>query len=257
MTLKGKTALVTGSTSGIGLGIAARLAAAGANVVVNGFGDIDAAVRELSVHGTRIGHHGADMAQPEQIAEMIAYVEREFGGLDILVNNAGIQHVAALEDFPVERWNAIIAINLSSVFHTTRLALPGMRQRGWGRILNIASTHGLVASAGKSAYVAAKHGLVGFSKVLALETADTDITINTVCPSYVKTPLVDKQIADQARTRGISEADVVSQVMLKPMPKGVFIGLDELAGITAFLTSPAARNITGQTIVVDGGWTVQ
>ena len=175
----------------------------------------------------------------------------------MLVNNAGLQHVAPLEDFPVAKWEHLIQVMLIGVARLTRAVLPGMRERGFGRIINIGSIHSLVASPYKSAYVAAKHGLLGFSKVIALETADADITINTICPSYVKTPLVDKQIADQARTRGIPESEVVRQIMLAPMPKGVFIGVDELAGITAFLMSPAARNITGQTIVVDGGWTAQ
>jgi 3-hydroxybutyrate dehydrogenase len=195
-----------------------------------------------------------DVTSQDSIDAALATISRP---IDVLVNNAGLQHVSPLEEFPIEKWDFLVQVMLVGVARLTRAVLPGMRERGFGRIVNIGSIHALVASPYKSAYVAAKHGLVGFSKVLALETADTDITINTVCPSYVKTPLVDKQIADQARTRGISEADVVSQVMLKPMPKGVFIGLDELAGITAFLTSPAARNITGQTIVVDGGWTVQ
>ena len=260
MQFKGRTALVTGSTSGIGLGIAHALAKEGANVIVNGLAsdaEIAKVVAEVGAHGTKVAYDPANMLRNNQIADMIAKAEKDFGSLDILVNNAGIQHVAPIEEFPIEKWDFLVQVMLVGVARLTRAVLPGMRERGFGRIVNIGSIHALVASPYKSAYVAAKHGLVGFSKVLALETADTDITINTVCPSYVKTPLVDKQIADQARTRGISEADVVSQVMLKPMPKGVFIGLDELAGITAFLTSPAARNITGQTIVVDGGWTVQ
>jgi 3-hydroxybutyrate dehydrogenase len=177
--------------------------------------------------------------------------------LDVLINNAGLQHVAPLEEFPIARWDFLIQVMLTGVARVTRAALPGMRQRGFGRIVNIGSIHSLVASPYKSAYVAAKHGLVGFTRAIALETADTDITINTICPSYVKTPLVETQIAGQSRTRGIPEEAVVREVMLKPMPKGVFIGFDELAGITAFLASPTARNITGQTIVVDGGWTAQ
>jgi 3-hydroxybutyrate dehydrogenase len=259
--LKGKTALVTGSTSGIGLAIARALANDGANVMINGFGDAGAIEKERAAlereFGVKARYSNADMSKPSEIAAMIAATEKEFGSLDVLVNNAGIQHVANIEDFPPEKWDAIIAINLSSSFHTIRAAVPGMKKRKWGRIINIASAHGLVASGQKAAYVAAKHGLVGFSKVIALETAGTDITINTICPTYVKTPLVDKQIADQARTRGIPESQVVSDVMLKPMPKGVFITFEELAGITAFLMSPAARNITGHTIDVDGGWTVQ
>jgi len=190
----------------------------------------------------------------DSVAAALAAISRP---VDVLVNNAGLQHVSPLEEFPLGKWDFLIQVMLVGVARLTRAVLPGMRQRGFGRIVNIGSIHALVASPYKSAYVAAKHGLVGFSKVVALETADTDITINTVCPSYVKTPLVDKQIADQARTRGIPEAEVVSQIMLKPMPKGVFIEMDELAGITAFLCSPAARNMTGQTLVVDGGWTVQ
>ncbi|MBB4865659.1 3-hydroxybutyrate dehydrogenase [Pseudomonas nitritireducens] len=256
MTLKGKTALVTGSTSGIGLGIAAKLAQAGANVVVNGFGDIDGAVRELSVHGTRIGHHGADMAQPEQIGQMIAYVEREFGGLDILVNNAGIQHVAALEDFPVERWNAIIAINLSSVFHTTRLALPGMRQRGWGRILNIASTHGLVASAGKSAYVAAKHGVIGLTKTTALETATTAITCNAICPGWVLTPLVQQQI-DARVQAGATPEQARHDLLAEKQPSLDFVTADQLGELALFLCSEAAAQVRGAAWNMDGGWVAQ
>ena len=194
------------------------------------------------------------MTSDDSVAAALAAISRP---VDVLVNNAGLQHVSPLEEFPLGKWDFLIQVMLVGVARLTRAVLPGMRQRGFGRIVNIGSIHALVASPYKSAYVAAKHGLVGFSKVVALETADTDITINTVCPSYVKTPLVDKQIADQARTRGIPEAEVVSQIMLKPMPKGVFIEMDELAGITAFLCSPAARNMTGQTLVVDGGWTVQ
>lgn len=256
MTLNGKTALVTGSTSGIGLGIAAKLAQAGANVVVNGFGDIDAVVAELSVHGTRIGHHGADMAQPEQIAEMIAYVEREFGGLDILVNNAGIQHVAALEDFPVERWDSIIAINLSSVFHTTRLALPGMRQRGWGRILNIASTHGLVASAGKSAYVAAKHGVIGLTKTTALETATSAITCNAICPGWVLTPLVQRQI-DARIEAGATPEQARHDLLAEKQPSLDFVTADQLGELALFLCSEAAAQVRGAAWNMDGGWVAQ
>lgn len=256
MTLKGKTALVTGSTSGIGLGIAARLAKAGANVVVNGFGDIDAVVAELSEHGTRIGHHGADMAQPEQIAEMIAYVEHEFGGLDILVNNAGIQHVAALEEFPVERWDSIIAINLSSVFHTTRLALPGMRQRGWGRILNIASTHGLVASAGKSAYVAAKHGVIGLTKTTALETATSSITCNAICPGWVLTPLVQRQI-DARIEAGATPEQARHDLLAEKQPSLDFVTADQLGELALFLCSEAAAQVRGAAWNMDGGWVAQ
>ena len=248
--------LITGAGSGIGAGIATELAAAGHHLVVT---DVNREAADTVAAGIRSAGGSAealvlDVTSDDSVAAALAAVSRP---VDVLVNNAGLQHVAPLEEFPIAKWDFLVQVMLVGVARLTRAVLPGMRERGFGRIVNIGSIHSLVASPYKSAYVAAKHGLVGFSKVVALETADTDITINTLCPTYVKTPLVDKQIADQARTRGISEADVVSQVMLKPMPKGVFIGLDELAGITAFLTSPAARNITGQTIVVDGGWTVQ
>lgn len=256
MNLKGKIALVTGATSGIGLGIAERLAAAGAQVVINGFGDVAGALAELGRHGTRVGHHPADMADPAQIAEMIAYVEREFGALDILVNNAGIQHVEAVEDFPVERWNAIIAINLSAVFHTTRLALPGMRQRGWGRILNIASTHGLVASAGKSAYVAAKHGVVGLTKSVALETATTPITCNAICPGWVLTPLVQQQI-DARVAAGASPEQARHDLLAEKQPSLEFVTPAQLGELALFLCSEAAAQVRGAAWNMDGGWVAQ
>ncbi|MEL7937572.1 MULTISPECIES: 3-hydroxybutyrate dehydrogenase [Pseudomonas] len=256
MNLKGKIALVTGATSGIGLGIAERLAAAGAQVVINGFGDIAGALAELGRHGTRVGHHPADMADPAQIAEMIAYVEREFGALDILVNNAGIQHVEAVEDFPVERWNAIIAINLSAVFHTTRLALPGMRRRGWGRILNIASTHGLVASAGKSAYVAAKHGVVGLTKSVALETATTPITCNAICPGWVLTPLVQQQI-DARVAAGASPEQARHDLLAEKQPSLEFVTPAQLGELALFLCSEAAAQVRGAAWNMDGGWVAQ
>ncbi|WP_141453239.1 3-hydroxybutyrate dehydrogenase [Pseudoxanthomonas sp. z9] len=248
--------LVTGAASGIGAGVASRLAEAGHHLIVS---DLDPAAAETVAAGIRAAGGSAesvalDVTSDDSVAVALATISRP---VDVLVNNAGLQHVSPLEEFPLGKWDFLIQVMLVGVARLTRAVLPGMRQRGFGRIVNIGSIHALVASPYKSAYVAAKHGLVGFSKVIALETADTDITINTVCPSYVKTPLVDKQIADQARTRGIPEAEVVSQIMLKPMPKGVFIEMDELAGITAFLCSPAARNMTGQTLVVDGGWTVQ
>lgn len=248
--------LVTGAASGIGAGVASRLADAGHHLVIS---DLDSAAAETVAAGIRAAGGSAesvalDVTSDDSVAAALAAISRP---VDVLVNNAGLQHVSPLEEFPLGKWDFLIQVMLVGVARLTRAVLPGMRQRGFGRIVNIGSIHALVASPYKSAYVAAKHGLVGFSKVIALETADTDITINTVCPSYVKTPLVDKQIADQARTRGIPEAEVVSQIMLKPMPKGVFIEMDELAGITAFLCSPAARNMTGQTLVVDGGWTVQ
>ncbi|MCM2329902.1 3-hydroxybutyrate dehydrogenase [Geopseudomonas sagittaria] len=256
MNLKGKIALVTGATSGIGLGIAHRLAAAGAAVVINGFGDVERVLVELGQHGTRVGHYPADMADPQQIAEMLAYVEREFGGLDILVNNAGIQHVEAVEEFPVERWDAIIAINLSSVFHTSRLALPGMRRRGWGRILNIASTHGLVASAGKSAYVAAKHGVIGLTKSIALETASTPITCNAICPGWVLTPLVQQQILARVEA-GASPEAARHDLLAEKQPSLEFVTPEQLGELAVFLCSEAAAQVRGAAWNMDGGWLAQ
>ena len=251
-----RTILVTGAGSGIGAGIAAELAAAGHHVIVT---DLDpAAATDVAQRIRDAGHaaeaHALDVTRDDSVAAVLAALTRP---VEVLVNNAGLQHVSALEEFPLAKWNLLVQVMLVGVARLTQAVLPGMRERGFGRVVNIGSIHSLVASKYKSAYVAAKHGLVGFSKVVALETADTDITINTLCPTYVKTPLVDKQIADQARTRGIPESQVVSDVMLKPMPKGVFIEYDELAGTTAFLMSHAARNITGHTIEIDGGWTVQ
>ena len=248
--------LVTGAASGIGQGIAEELARAGHHLVVT---DLDAAAAAATAAALRAAggsaeSHALDVTRDDSVAALLSALSRP---VEVLVNNAGLQHVARLEEFPIAKWDFLVQVMLTGVARVTRALLPGMRERGFGRIVNIGSIHSLVASPYKSAYVAAKHGLIGFSKVLALETADTDITINTICPTYVKTPLVDKQIADQARTRGITPDQVVSEVMLKPMPKGVFIGFDELAGICAFLLSPPARNITGQAIVVDGGWTVQ
>ena len=248
--------LITGAGSGIGAGIATELAAAGHHLVVT---DVNREAADTVAAGIRSAGGSAealvlDVTSDDSVAAALAAVSRP---VDVLVNNAGLQHVAPLEEFPIAKWDFLVQVMLVGVARLTRAVLPGMRERGFGRIVNIGSIHSLVASPYKSAYVAAKHGLVGFSKVVALETADTDITINTLCPTYVKTPLVDKQIADQARTRGIPESQVVSDVMLKPMPKGVFIEYDELAGTTAFLMSHAARNITGHTIEIDGGWTVQ
>jgi 3-hydroxybutyrate dehydrogenase len=248
--------LVTGAGSGIGAGIAAGLAADGHHLLVT---DVAREPAEAVAHAIRGAGGSAealalDVTSDASVAAALAAASRP---VEVLVNNAGLQHVAPLEEFPMEKWDFLVQVMLVGVARLTRAVLPGMRERGFGRIVNIGSIHSLVASPYKSAYVAAKHGLVGFSKVIALETAGTDITINTICPTYVKTPLVDRQIADQARTRGIPESQVVSDVMLKPMPKGVFITFEELAGITAFLMSPAARNITGHTIDVDGGWTVQ
>ncbi|HZH43786.1 MAG TPA: 3-hydroxybutyrate dehydrogenase [Lysobacter sp.] len=250
------TILITGAGSGIGAGVAAQLARDGHHVVVT---DLSADAAEAVARGIRDAGgsaeaHALDVTSDASVNRVLDAVSRP---VDVLVNNAGLQHVAPLEEFPMEKWELLVQVMLIGVARLTRAVLPSMRERGFGRIVNIGSIHSLVASPYKSAYVSAKHGLLGFSKVIALETAGADITINTICPTYVKTPLVDKQIADQARTRGIPESEVVSQVMLKPMPKGVFISFEELAGITAFLISPVARNITGQTITVDGGWTIQ
>jgi 3-hydroxybutyrate dehydrogenase len=248
--------LITGAASGIGAGVAVELSRSGHHVIVS---DVRLADAEVVAAQIRSGGGSAqavalDVTSDDSVAAALASLTCP---CEVLVNNAGLQHVAPLEEFPLARWDFLIQVMLIGVARVTRAVLPGMRGRGFGRIVNIGSVHSLVASPYKSAYVAAKHGLLGFSKVIALETAAIDITINTICPSYVKTPLVDRQIGDQARTRGIPESQVVSQIMLEPMPKGVFIGFDELAGITAFLASPAARNITGQTIVVDGGWTAK
>lgn len=256
MTLKGKTALVTGSTSGIGLGIADALARAGADVMLNGFGDVEAALNQVSSHGGRVLHHHADVSRPDEIAEMIARTEQAFGRLDILVNNAGIQHVAPIEQFPVERWDAIIAINLSSVFHATRLALPGMRERGWGRIVNIASAHGLAASAQKAAYVAAKHGVVGLTKVVALETATTPITCNAICPGWVLTPLVQQQIDARAQVDGDTER-ARRELLGEKQPSLAFVTPEQLGELALFLCSDAAAEVRGAAWNMDGGWLAQ
>ncbi|WP_287027968.1 3-hydroxybutyrate dehydrogenase [Pseudomonas sp. UBA6310] len=256
MTLHGKTALVTGSTSGIGLGIALCLAKAGANLVLNGFGDSEAALAEVRALGGEVRHHPADMTRPEQIEAMIAYAEAEFGGVDILVNNAGIQHVAPVEAFPVERWDAIIAINLSSAFHTTRMALPGMRERNWGRIINIASAHGLAASAGKSAYVAAKHGIVGLSKSVALETATTGVTCNAICPGWVLTPLVQAQIDERAKVDG-DVARARHDLLAEKQPSLDFVTPEQLGELALFLCSDAAAQVRGAAWNMDGGWLAQ
>ena len=250
------TFLITGAASGIGAGIARQLAEAGRHIIVSDLNPdaAEAVAAQIRADGGSAEAVVLDVTSDASVAAALAAISRP---VDVLVNNAGLQHVSPLEEFPIEKWDLLIQVMLVGAARLTRAVLPGMRERGFGRIVNIGSIHALVASPFKSAYVAAKHGLVGFSKVIALETADTDITINTVCPSYVKTPLVAKQIADQARTRGIPESEVIEQIMLQPMPKGVFIEIDELAGVTAFLSSPAARNMTGQTLVLDGGWTVQ
>ena len=257
--LKGQAALVTGSTSGIGHALADALAAAGANVVLNGFGDaaeIEQARADMaSKHGVEVLYDGADMTKPAEIERMVKDAHRRFGRLDILVNNAGVQHVEAVENFPPEKWDWIIAINLSSNFHAIRAAVPLMKAQGRGRIVNIASAHGLVASPFKSAYVAAKHGVIGLTKTVALEVAQAGITCNAICPGYVLTPLVQAQIGDQARTRGISEDEVVKNVMLAAQPTKKFVTFGELAGCLLFLASDAGASTNGASYTVDGGWT--
>jgi 3-hydroxybutyrate dehydrogenase len=257
--LEDKVALITGSTSGIGLGIARAFAAVGAAVVLNGFGNPEEIENTQNAIGCDFGvpvaYSGADMSKPDLIAGMIEMTLGRFGRLDILVNNAGIQHVAPLPEFPTAKWDAILAINLSSAFHTTRLALPGMVANRWGRIINIASAHGLVGSAFKSAYVAAKHGMLGLTKVTALETAEQGITCNAICPGYVYTPLVEAQIEGQAKSHGIPREQVIRDVLLAQQPNKRFATTDELGGIAVFLASDAASSITGAAIPVDGGWT--
>jgi len=259
--LRGRSAVVTGSTSGIGLGIARALAAQGANVTINGFGDanaIEALRTQLErAHDVSVLYSAADMTRPAEIAGMIAESERAFGAVDILVNNAGIQFVAPVDDFPLDRWDAIIAVNLSSAFHTTRAALPGMKRRGWGRIVNVASAHGLVASPYKSAYIAAKHGIVGLTKTVALEVARQGITCNAICPGYVLTPLVEKQIDDQARTHGLPRDEVVEKVMLERQPSKQFVKVEEVAALAVFLCGDGAASMTGTALPVDGGWVAQ
>jgi 3-hydroxybutyrate dehydrogenase len=255
--LKGKTALVTGSTSGIGLGIALALARQGASLMLNGFGDVEGAQATVAALGGRVAYHGADMSKPDEIAALVQASNDTFGGVDILVNNAGIQHVANIEDFPPERWDAIIAINLSSAFHTTRLVLPGMKSRNWGRVLNLASVHGLVASAQKSAYVAAKHGLVGFTKAAALECATTGITHNAICPGWVLTPLVQKQVDARAAQAAVSQDEAKRQLLSEKQPSLQFITPEQLGDLAVFLCSPAADNVRGVAWNVDGGWTAQ
>lgn len=255
--LQGKTALVTGSTSGIGLGIAQSLAQAGANIVLNGFGDVDAALAAIAATGAQAVHHPADMRRPDEIEAMFALAQARFGGVDILVNNAGIQHVSPVEDFPVQKWDDIIAINLSSGFHTTRLALPAMRAANWGRIVNIASVHGLVGSAGKSAYVAAKHGLVGLTKVTALETAATGITCNAICPGFVLTPLVAAQIDAIAQRENIPRDAAQARLLSDKQPSGQFVTPEQLGGLVLMLCSPAGEQVRGAAWAMDGGWTAQ
>ena len=259
MELKNRTAIVTGSTSGIGLGLARGFAENGANVVLNGFGDakeIEKTRAELAaLGGGTVIYDGADMSKPEEITRMVETAEHRFGAVDVLVNNAGVQTVAPVEEFPPDRWDLIIAINMSSAFHATRAAIPGMKQRGWGRIINVASAHGLVASPFKSAYVTAKHGVVGFTKTVALETAEQGITCNAICPGYVLTPLVEKQIPDTAKARGLTEEQVKRDVLLAAQWTKKFVTVEQLAGVALFLCSDAAENITGVSLPVDGGWT--
>lgn len=256
MNLNGKTALVTGSTSGIGLGIARVLAKAGAQLILNGFGDSESAIVEIAQLGKKPGYHDADLRDVLQIEALMRYAESQFGGVDILVNNAGIQHVAPVDAFPVEKWNDIIAINLSSVFHTSRLALPAMREKNWGRIINIASVHGLVASKEKSAYVAAKHGVVGFTKSLALETARTGITANTICPGWVLTPLVQPQI-DKRIADGVPPEHAREQLLAEKQPSGEFVTPEQLGELALFLCSDSAVNVRGAAWNMDGGWVAQ
>ena len=255
--LNGKTALVTGSTSGIGLGIARSLARQGAHIVLNGFGDVEAAQAQLREFNVTVNYHGADMSKPAEIEDLMKQASAQWGGLDIVVNNAGIQHVASVQDFPVDRWDAIIAINLNSAFHTTRLALPTMLSRGWGRIINVASAHGLVASAQKSAYVAAKHGLVGFTKSVALETAPTGVTVNAICPGWVLTPLVQKQVDARAAQLGLDNAEATRSLLAEKQPSLQFTTPEQLGELAVFLCSAAADNIRGAAINVDGGWVAQ
>jgi 3-hydroxybutyrate dehydrogenase len=255
--LKGKTALVTGSTSGIGLGIAKALARQGANIVLNGFGDVEGPKAEIAALGVKVAYHGADMSKPAEIEDMMKYAAAQFGRVDILVNNAGIQHVARIEDFPTERWDAIIAINLTSAFHATRLALPAMRTANWGRIINVASVHGLVASAEKSAYVAAKHGIVGLTKVTALENASTGVTCNAICPGWVLTPLVQKQVDAKAAALQISNEDAKKLLLGEKEPSMQFTTPDELGELAVFFCSAAGNNVRGVAWNMDGGWVAQ
>jgi 3-hydroxybutyrate dehydrogenase len=257
--LHGKLSIVTGSTSGIGLGIAQALAAQGSSIMLNGFGDTAEVAKIQSSLETEFGvkasYSPADMSKPSAIADMIALALDTHGRIDILVNNAGIQHVAPIDQFPVEKWDAILAINLSSAFHTTRLALPAMRKFGWGRIINVASAHGLVGSPFKSAYVAAKHGILGLTKVTALETAEDGITCNAICPGYVWTPLVEAQIESQAKSHGITREKVIRDVLLAQQPNKRFATVEEIGAVAAFLASDGAASMTGAALPVDGGWT--
>lgn len=255
--LQGKTALVTGSTSGIGLGIVEALAAQGANVILNGFGDTAPAFAALARSGARVGFHGADLAKPESIEDLFAYADSEFSGVDVLVNNAGIQHVAMVDEFPPDRWDAILALNLTAVFHTTRLALPHMKARNWGRIINIASVHGQVASVGKAAYVAAKHGVLGLTKVTALETARLGVTCNAICPGWVLTPLVQQQVEARATRDDIPETDAREALLAEKQPSASFVTTEQIGAAVVFLCSDAASQMRGAAWNIDGGWTSQ
>jgi 3-hydroxybutyrate dehydrogenase len=256
-----RTALVTGSTSGIGLAIARALAAEGCDLVFNGFGDraaIDRLVAETAAqYRVRALYHGADLRRPAEVRELVAFAEREFGAVDVLVNNAGVQHMAPLEEFPDDRWDELLAVNLSAAFHAIKAALPGMRKRDFGRIVNIASAHGLVGSVHKSAYVAAKHGLVGLTKVAALETADADITVNAVCPGWVATPLVERQIEARAKAAGVSIAEAAARLLGEKQPKRRFVRAEDVAALVVFLCGPAGATMTGEVLSLDGGWTAQ
>jgi len=256
-TLIGKTALVTGSTSGIGLGIAIALAKKGANIILNGFGDIEGSKSQVEAFGVPVSYHGADMSQVSEIESMIKFANDTFGGVDILVNNAGIQHVASVQEFPVERWDSIIAINLSSAFHTSRLVLPYMQKNNWGRIINVASVHGLVASVHKAAYVAAKHGIVGLTKVTALENATTGITCNAICPGWVLTPLVQKQVDAKAATLKITNDEATKLLLGEKEPSMQFTTPEELGELAVFFCSKAANNVRGVAWNMDGGWAAQ
>ena len=259
--LKGRSVVITGSTSGIGLGIARAFAAEGCNVMLNGFGDATEIERLrsglASERNVAVLYSSADMTKPAEIVAMIDQAKRRFGAVDVLVNNAGIQHVAPVDEFPADKWDAILAINLSAAFHAIRSALPGMKNKGWGRIINIASAHGLVASPFKSAYIAAKHGLVGLTKTVALETAGKGVTCNAICPGYVLTPLVEKQIEDQAKARCIARDDVIRDVILERQPSKDFVKIEEVAALAVFLGGDSAASITGAALSIDGGWTAQ
>lgn len=255
--MKGKTAIVTGSTSGIGLAIATALARHGVNVMLNGFGDVERAKSQVAAAGYEVDYHGADLTRPSDIELLIDQCRSRFGNIDILVNNAGIQHVAPVEEFPVQRWDAILAVNLSAAFHTTRLVLPGMRQQGWGRIINIASVHGLVASIHKSAYVAAKHGLIGLTKSIALETATSGVTVNAICPGWVLTPLVQRQIDAKSESNQWNNEESIRALLAEKQPSLQFVSPEQIADLVVYLCSPSADNIRGASLSIDGGWAAQ